>query len=91
VELIVEAVDGVKECAVFGVPDDTWGQLVALAVVVEPGGPDLVSIIEQLRLRVASHKRPRLGVIVDSLPSNALGKILRTRLRELEPRLVRLA
>lgn len=90
VELLVEELDGVREAAVFGVPDETWGQLVALAVVVEPGGPDLASIAASLRERTASHKRPRLGVVVDALPTNTLGKLVRTRLAELVPRLERI-
>jgi O-succinylbenzoic acid--CoA ligase len=91
IELLVEEIAGVKEAAVFGVPDETWGQLVALAVVVEAGGPDLATIMASLKLRTASHKRPRLGVIVDALPTNTLGKIVRPRLTELVPRLARIA
>jgi O-succinylbenzoic acid--CoA ligase len=89
-ELLVEEIQGVREAAVFGVPDETWGQLVALAVVIEPGGPDLASIVASLKQRTAPHKRPRLGAVVDSLPTNTLGKLVRPRLAEIVPRLERL-
>lgn len=91
VELLVEEIDGVREAAVFGVPDETWGQIVALAVVIEPGGPDLATIVARLKERTAPHKRPRLGAVVEALPTNTLGKLVRPRLSEIVPRLERLS
>lgn len=87
IEICVEDIPGVQSAAVFGIPDDTWGQLVALAVVVDPGGPTLEDISAVLKQRLARHKRPRRGVAVDALPTNALGKIVRSKLAELAPAL----
>lgn len=91
IELCLEEIPGVRAAAVFGAPDETWGQVVAMAVVVEAGGPTLAELATVLKGRLARHKRPRLGILVDELPTNALGKLLRGKLAELVPRLVALS
>jgi acyl-CoA synthetase (AMP-forming)/AMP-acid ligase II len=71
----------VAEVAVFGAPDDRWGQAVHAAVVVRPGTTvadhELLAACEHL----ARYKRPKAIRIVDTLPRNAAGKVLRRRLR----------
>ena len=71
----------VNEVAVFGVPDDRWGQAVHAAIVVRPGG----SVTDDELLAACDHlsryKRPKAIRIVDALPRNAAGKVLRRRLR----------
>jgi len=72
---------GVAEVAVFGAPDDRWGQAVHAAVIVRPGtslaGGELLATCDHL----ARYKRPKAIRIVDALPRNAAGKVLRRRLR----------
>jgi len=87
IELCLEEIAGVSSAAVFGVPDETWGQIVAMAVVVAEGGPSLEQLTAVLRTRLARHKLPRRGILVEELPTNALGKLLRGRLLELAGRL----
>jgi O-succinylbenzoic acid--CoA ligase len=87
IEICIEDIPGVQSAAVFGIPDETWGQLVAMVVVVAQGGPTLEDISAVLKQRLARHKRPRRGAEVDALPTNALGKIIRTKLSELAPSL----
>lgn len=73
----------VLDCAVIGVPDEKWGE-VGRAVVVLAPGVDLSA--EQMREfltdRLARYKIPRSLLVVDALPRNASGKILRKNLRE---------
>lgn len=83
VEAVLYSHPAVDEAAVVGVPDVEWGQKVAAAIVVRPGmsiDPDEVK--EFCRQRLASFKKPEIVSIVDRLPKNQLGKVLRNDLRE---------
>lgn len=72
----------VQEVAVFGVPDDKWGEAVKAAVVAKPGETvDEATIIAWARERIAPFKCPRSVDVIDALPRNASGKILRKDLR----------
>ena len=82
VEEVLDALDGVLESAVIGVPDPDLGEVVAAVVAAEPGriidGEDLRA---QARRRLASFKVPRQVHVVDALPRNAMGKVEKARLR----------
>ena len=75
--------EAVNECAVFGVPDDHWGEVPAAHVVLEEGSSlgedDLVEFCTKV---MARHKRPRLIKFVTSLPKSAVGKIQKNIIRE---------
>lgn len=83
VELALMAHEAVGACAVIGCPDDEWGEE-ALAVVVPRAGAaiDSADIIDFCRARLAAYKSPRRVLVVDQLPSNALGKVQKAKLRE---------
>jgi O-succinylbenzoic acid--CoA ligase len=74
VERVLEACPGVHAAAVFGVPDETWGQLVAAALVTGPQPPDDEALCAHLAMHLAPHKRPRLVCAVPALPHTAAGK-----------------
>jgi acyl-CoA synthetase (AMP-forming)/AMP-acid ligase II len=83
VESILQGHTAVEEVAVLGLPSVEWGQIVAAAVVLRPGAtatPEEIS--EYCRARLASFKRPEVIRVVEELPRNPLGKILRKELRE---------
>jgi acyl-CoA synthetase (AMP-forming)/AMP-acid ligase II len=73
----------VAQCAVVGVPDDRMGE-VGWAFVVPAAGttPDPDEVIAWARERLANFKVPRRVVVVDALPLNASGKVLKFELRE---------
>ncbi|MDT4919398.1 MAG: acetyl-CoA synthetase [Pseudonocardiales bacterium] len=75
----------VRECAVFGVPDEARGQLVAAAVVLRDGYLPDVDLVAQLkdhvRSETAPYKYPRRIWFVDELPKTTSGKISRAALR----------
>ncbi|HET6733943.1 acyl-CoA synthetase [Mycobacterium sp.] len=68
---------GVREAAVVGVPDDDLGQRI-VAFVVGDADPDV--LIDFVGQELSAHKRPREVRIVESLPRNALGKVLKKEL-----------
>ncbi|MCX7282541.1 MAG: fatty acid--CoA ligase, partial [Novosphingobium sp.] len=72
----------VLEVAVIGVPDETWGEAVKAVCVARPGhriAPE--SVIEWTRERLAGFKVPKSVDVVEALPRNPSGKILRRTLR----------
>ena len=68
---------GVEDVAVYGVPDDRWGQRVCAAVVGSPAEADLARFARE---RLAPPKRPKTWTFVDELPRTLTGKVVRTRL-----------
>jgi len=72
----------VAEAAVFGMPDDEWGELPAAHIVLKPGASaSAEEIVAFVETRVARHKRPRLVEFVDALPKTAIGKIRKNVIR----------
>ena len=83
IEACLLAMPGVRDCAVFGIPDDEFGE--ALAAYVEPqNGAQLndESVRAHVRSRLAAYKTPRLVEFRDSLPREDTGKIFKRRLRD---------
>ncbi len=82
VETELDAVAGVRESAVFGVPHPDFGEGVTAAVVGVPGAvlsePEIISAV---RARLAGYKLPKRIVFVDELPRNAMGKVQKNALR----------
>ncbi len=76
VEAVIHRHDGVLEAAVFGVPDDTWGEVVAVAIVRRPGTSiEAEEIIRHSRAHLADYKKPRRVFFVDQLPKGPTGKV----------------
>ncbi len=84
----VEAVLGrhpaVRDCAVYGAPDETWGERVEAAVELHDGAAaDAAEIIGFVKAELDSVKAPKRIHMVDELPRNSLGKVLRREARRL--------
>ena len=83
VELTLMEHPAVAACAVIGCPDDEWGETVVAAIIRRAGEPaDAAGISAFCRERLAAYKLPRRVVFVDELPSNALGKVQKAKLRK---------
>ena len=84
VEVVLESHPEVEEAAVIGLPDEEWGERVAAVVVRRPEGSVAAeALIDYCHQRLASFKRPELVFFTESLPRNAMGKLLRKDLRVL--------
>ncbi len=74
----------VAECGVVGIPDAEWGERVAAAVVLKDGDVlDLQSLRTWARELLAAHKLPSRLLVVDALPRNAMGKVMKPALAAL--------
>jgi malonyl-CoA/methylmalonyl-CoA synthetase len=70
----------VAEVAVVGTPSDEWGEVVTAFVVPTGDQPDPDALLAFAAEQLASFKRPRLLHFIDTLPRNALGKVLKHEL-----------
>ena len=74
----------IQECAVVGVADDTWGEIVAVAVVAGDGEQiELPALKEWAEERMSGYKIPRSLLLVEDLPKNAMGKVTKPAVRDL--------
>jgi malonyl-CoA/methylmalonyl-CoA synthetase len=83
VESELDAVEGVLESAVFGVPHPDFGEGVTAVVVAKPGAVlSEEGIIESVKPRLARYKVPKRILLVDELPRNSMGKVQKNALRK---------
>jgi malonyl-CoA/methylmalonyl-CoA synthetase len=82
VETFIDAIEGVDESAVIGVPHPDFGEAVAAVVTCRDGGVTEEGIIWRLKGEIANYKVAKRVFFVDELPRNALGKVKKKVLRE---------
>lgn len=83
VETIINQHPDVAECAVIGVKDEKYGETVHAMVTALPGTTLTESeLLEHCRKHIGDYKLPRKIILLDQLPKNAMGKILKTELRK---------
>jgi acyl-CoA synthetase (AMP-forming)/AMP-acid ligase II len=84
IENCLEGHPKVEEAAVIGVPDPDWGEVVKAVLVLKPGQRVTVGeLTEYAKGRLSSFKAPQYYAIVDELPRNAMGKVLKNDLRKM--------
>lgn len=83
VENAIASHPAVAECAVFGIPDDKWGEAVHAVVVPKRGAAlDSDSLLAHCRARIASYKCPKsMEMRAEPLPLSAVNKVLKAPLR----------
>ncbi len=74
----------IRECAVIGLPDDTWGEAVTAVVVLkEKAALELPALREWSKGRLSVYKIPQRLLVVKELPRNAMGKVTKPAVRAL--------
>jgi fatty-acyl-CoA synthase len=83
VENVLLELEGVREAAIVGEPDERWGEAVVGFVVLDSDGPGEDLLEAHCRERLAGFKIPKRFVMIDELPKNPTGKVERGKLRAL--------
>jgi long-chain acyl-CoA synthetase len=84
VETVLYQHPAVFEAAVFGLPDEQYGEQVCAAIVLKSGGQvEVAELIDFCRKRIGGYKIPRRIEFLEEMPKSAVGKILKRTLREM--------
>ncbi|MGH7600875.1 MAG: AMP-binding protein, partial [bacterium] len=84
IEEVLRAHPQIKECAVIGIKDEEWGERVAAALVLKLGcAMTLDSLRSWAKERMAAYKIPTRILVLDALPRNAMGKVIKPQVIEL--------
>jgi malonyl-CoA/methylmalonyl-CoA synthetase len=82
IEGFMNALPGVLETAIVGVPDPDFGEVGVAVVIARPGVQlQAADLLAQLKTQVARFKVPKRCYVVDELPRNAMGKVQKNLLR----------
>lgn len=74
----------ISECAVVGLPDEEWGEIVAAAVVLNREATMTAEdIIDHCKKYIASFKKPKKVFFLDNLPKSSIGKVKKDVLKQL--------
>ena len=73
----------IDDCAVVGMQDDEWGELIVAALVVNDNTINLDDLNKWLRENMAAYKTPRKYLLVAELPRNAMGKVTKNDIKKL--------
>jgi malonyl-CoA/methylmalonyl-CoA synthetase len=89
IETVIDAMEGVGESAVIGVPHRDFGEGVVAVVRTLPGKshPSEPEIIAALKKELAGYKVPKKVLFVEELPRNAMGKVVKAELRKANAKL----
>jgi fatty-acyl-CoA synthase len=75
--------DAIQDCAVVGLPDDTWGERVTAVLQLQPGRTiDPTEVREFVKARIGSVKAPKQIEVWEDLPRSKVGKVLKKDIRE---------
>lgn len=84
IEEVLRSNPVVKDCAVIGIENEEWGEIVAAAIVEEQNGvADILKLNLWMRERMPAYRVPRKYMIVKELPRNAMGKVTKNELKKL--------
>ncbi|MES1162057.1 MAG: long-chain fatty acid--CoA ligase, partial [Rhizobacter sp.] len=85
IEIVLQGMPGIADCAVFGIPDDEFGEALAAAIQPSPdagAGLTAEAVRAWLHGRVAGYKVPKVISLHEQLPREDTGKIFKRKLRE---------
>ena len=81
IEEVIRTFTGIKDCAVVGIPDEEWGELVVAGLVADTDF-DSKTLMNWLKSKIPAYKVPRKYLVIDDLPRNAMGKVTKNELKK---------
>ncbi len=82
VERVIEALPGVREAVVLGLPDEAWGEVVGAVVEAKPAAVTAAAVSRHCRKHLVRGRCPTRIVVVDDLPRTWTGKVMRPAVSE---------
>ena len=83
IEDVLRKFEGVRDCAVVGLPDEEWGEVVSACLVSDLETLDTTEISEWLKAYLPAYKIPRNYILRKELPRNVLGKVTKNELKKM--------
>ena len=84
IEEVLREHEHIADCAVVGIPNDEWGELIVATLVLnEVEAIDEKALSEWLVQKMAAYKKPRKYLILNELPRNAMGKVVKNDVKKL--------
>ncbi|MFC3881281.1 acyl-CoA synthetase [Algoriphagus namhaensis] len=81
IEEVIRTFPKIKDCAVVGIPDEEWGELVVAGLVAATDF-DSKSLMDWLKTKIPAYKVPRKYLVIEDLPRNAMGKVTKNELKK---------
>ncbi len=83
IEEVLRTYPTIVDCAVIGIDDEEWGELIVAALVVDDKSINFEALNKWLRQKIAAYKTPRKYLLVEDLPRNAMGKVTKNVVKKL--------
>ncbi len=85
IEEILRTHPKIKECGVVGIPNEEWGEIIGVSLIIEgeEANFDLEDLKAWLKTKLPSYKVPRLFIFQEDLPRNVMGKVTKKELKRL--------
>lgn len=83
IEDVLRKYKGVDDCAVVGLPDEEWGEVVSACLIARDQAIDTKKISEWLKEQLPGYKIPKNYIIRKTLPRNVLGKVTKNELKKM--------
>jgi malonyl-CoA/methylmalonyl-CoA synthetase len=86
IEEVLRTNEMIQDCAVVGIDDEEWGELIVASIVLKPAfinGFNDKNLSEWIVNYIASYKKPRRYLVVNDLPRNAMGKVVKNDIKKM--------
>ncbi|MBC6994110.1 acyl-CoA synthetase [Neolewinella lacunae] len=83
IEEVLRNHPGVKDCAVVGIPDDEWGEVIGASIVPAAADLDLPALKAWMNEQLPGYKTPRKYLLQEDLPRNVMGKVTKQAIKDL--------
>ncbi|MDP4679782.1 MAG: acyl-CoA synthetase [Cyclobacteriaceae bacterium] len=83
IEEVLRSYDQIKDCAVVGIPDDEWGEIIGASLILGSNEFNLDQLKEWLKENLPVYKFPRKYIFQEELPRNVMGKVTKNELKKM--------